>query len=496
MIIRANPWQKIEGGKMKIIKKKSVSWTLRILLGLLVIYVVFNQFDIHEFPAAFTMEDLPGVSFDTNNGCYLLFTLSEPQETDIMSEPVIKKYRKLFDPQYDNEKYIKEWDRDAYLRMFGKDLKYIRSTLTKAITSGVNWIDGFTNLEFDWNQTILAGKKNIMEVKSRWKGYLERYQKLIDSEYFEEFSVLRPKHVWPNMLAYLQVARVYIVINMLTALEGNWDESVRNLLAHMNLSKKIIKGSRLLITNLVAKAMARNTLNALVSLMNRQECPGEVYQAIVNGLPPIRYEEFGTRKAFMFEYLDSGLMKEWAAPDYKIYNFFKYLAYHLLFQENRTKKYIHDHFVNIIRYEQTPPHQWDFELEKLWKHDSLVEKSWFWWLQNPGGKIAVNDSDGFKNLYPIIVKSYQLKTLYDLTRISVELHLEYDPNKPVMETLMGLESYKIQDPCSGKPYTWDEQKQRLYGFGTDKDDDNGKMDYRYPLDSDFAIPVILYIKNI
>jgi len=83
-----------------------------------------------------------------------------------------------------------------------------------------------------------------------------------------------------------------------------------------------------------------------------------------------------------------------------------------------------------------------------------------------------------------------------LTRISVELHLEYDPNKPVMETLMGLESYKIQDPCSGKPYTWDEQKQRLYGFGTDKDDDNGKMDYRYPLDSDFAIPVILYIKNI
>jgi len=90
-----------------------------------------------------------------------------------------------------------------------------------------------------------------------------------------------------------------------------------NLLAHMNLSKKIIKGSRLLITNLVAKAMARNTLNALVSLMNRQECPRKVYQAIVNGLPPIRYEEFGTRKAFMFEYLDSGLMKEWAAPDYK-----------------------------------------------------------------------------------------------------------------------------------------------------------------------------------
>jgi hypothetical protein len=95
VIIRANSWQKIEGGKMIRIKKKSVSWTLRILLGLLVIYVVFNQFDMGEFHAAFTMADLPEVSFDTNNGCYLLFTLSEPQETDIMSEPVIKKYRKL-----------------------------------------------------------------------------------------------------------------------------------------------------------------------------------------------------------------------------------------------------------------------------------------------------------------------------------------------------------------------------------------------------------------
>jgi hypothetical protein len=381
--------------------------------------------------------------------------------------------------------------------MFAKELKYIRSTLRKSIESGVNWIDGFTDLESDWSQTILAGKKDILEVKTRWKGYLERYQKLVDCEYFEEFSVLRQKHVWPHLFAWLQVGRVYIVINMLTALEGNWDEGVGNLLAYVDSSKKTIKGSRLIITNLVAKAMARNTLNALVSLMNRQECPGRVYQAILDGLPPIRYEEFGSRKAFMFEYLDSDLMKDWAAPDYKIYNIFKYLAYHLLFQENRTKKYIHDFFVTSLRYEQTPPHQWDFDLNKeLYKSHFLAEKGWFWWLQNPGGKIAVNDSNRFGNLYGLILKSYQLKTLYDLTRISAELHLEYDPNKPVMETLIGLESYKIQDPCSGKPYKWDEQKQRLYSIGTDKDDDKGEMDYRNPLDSDFAIPVILYIKNI
>lgn len=476
---------------------KIVWWTVRIVLALVVVYVVFNQFDIGEFPTEFTKDDLPPVSFDTNNGYYLLMTLVEPRETDIMSEAVVMKYRRLFDPQYDNRKYMKEWDRDEYKKGFGEDLEYIRSILREAIGSGNNWIDGFTDLEFDWNQAVLTGKKEIRAVESRWEIYLHRYQKLIDSEVFEDFSPLRPVFVTPHLLGWLQVGRVYIVLNMLEALDGNWEKGVRNLLAHLDFCKRSIKGSRLVINNLLAKAMARNTVNALASVMNREECPKEIYRTILDGMPPVSMDDFGTRKSFIYEFLSSTSTVDLIDLLYKDLNGFNRSVIRLFYQENRTLKWLHDYISNLIRFEQTPLHRWDSQQEELWNGE-LVDKGFFWWLQNPGGKMVIKDSfydsNDMKRFITIVVKSYQTKTLYDLTRISAELHLNYDPHKPVMETLKELETYKTPDPATGKPYVWDEQKQRLYGFGTDRDDDNGKMNYANPLDSDFAIPVILYIK--
>ncbi len=472
-------------------------WTVRITLGLLVLFVVFNQFDTGEFPRELTKEDLPQVSFDTNNGFYLLMTLVEPRETDIMSEAVVTKYRRVFDTAPDNEKDLDHWKKGDYFKLFGKEVEYIRAMLTKAIGAGRNWIDGFTKENSDWNQAVLAGKNEIREVESRWDVYLDRYQKLVDCEVFEDFSHFRPVAVRPHLLAWLQIGRVYIVANMLDALEGNWDNGVRNLLAHLDFGKRSTRGSRLVINNLIAKAMARNTLRALVSLMNHEECPKEIYRTILDGMPPASMDDFGTRKGYTFEYLSATPIKEWIESLYPNLNGLNRFAIRLFFQENRTLKHIHDYMANLIRFEQTPLYQWDPQMENVWKGD-LVEKGFFWWLQNPGGKMVIRDSfydtNDMKKFLTIVVKTYQGKTLYDLTRISAELHLEYDPNKPVMDTLTELETYKTPDPATGKPYIWNEQKQRLYGFGTDRDDDNGKMNYAYPLDSDFAIPVILYVK--
>jgi hypothetical protein len=50
------------------------------------------------------------------------------------------------------------------------------------------------------------------------------------------------------------------------------------------------------------------------------------------------------------------------------------------------------------------------------------------------------------------------------------------------------------DPCSGKPYIWNQQKQVLYSFGIDRDDDGGNYN-KNTLDTDIPIPVILYIRN-
>ena len=466
-------------------------WAVRIILVLVVVYVVFNQFDIGEFKSEFSKDDLPPVSFDTNNGYYLMMTLAEPRETDIMSESVVMKYRKLFDPQYDNKKYLAEWDAEEYKKPFQKDLEYIRSVLRKTIRAGNNWIDGFTNLEFDWNQSVLNGRKEIREVETRFNVYLDRYQRLIDNEVYEDFSPLCPVFVTPHLLSWIQVGRLYMVVNMLEALEGDWDKGVRNLLAHLDFTKRNIRGSRLVINNLVGKAMARNTLNALVSLMNREECPREIYRTILDGMPPASMDDFGTRKSFIFECLAFTPMEGWTDLLYKDLNGFNRFIVRLFFQENRTRKFIHDYATTFLRLEQTPPYKWDSQLGKR-QEDYQPPKGFFWWLQNPAGKIAAKES--LVNGLAFVVKAYQAKILYDLTRISAELHLEYDPHKPVMETLKKLETYKTPDPTTGKPYVWHEQKQRLYSFGTDRDDDDGKMDYGNPLDSDFAIPVILYVK--
>ena len=79
--------------------------------------------------------------------------------------------------------------------------------------------------------------------------------------------------------------------------------------------------------------------------------------------------------------------------------------------------------------------------------------------------------------------------------ISAELHLHYDPDKPVQEILNSLESYKVLDPCSGKPYKWNDEKQLLYSIGIDRED-NGGITNPYPgsVGVDFALPVILYLK--
>ena len=108
------------------------------------------------------------------------------------------------------------------------------------------------------------------------------------------------------------------------------------------------------------------------------------------------------------------------------------------------------------------------------------------------GKIFL-DNIGHPSFKSIVLKSYISKTYYDMLRISAELHLNYTPGKSVPEILDGLETYKELDPCSGKPYIWNEEKQILYSIGTDRKDDNGK-EQRHDFYGDFVIPVILYVK--
>jgi hypothetical protein len=478
---------------MKKIKKIGLR-VLIILVALGAAYIGFNQidapparFDLGEGIDTSSLQSLADsvwgqASFDKNNGYYRMWSLTEAEDVDIESEELLLKYRRMHDPQYDNDKYIKEWGANendwTYKKKFkGPYKKYMQKRYQILDKSGV--FDSWSGSSIrDWAHMILEQKEAVIELKSLYQVFLDRYQKLVDSEIFEDFTIVRYDSTIPHLLAWLHVGRLYNTVHMLDALEGNWEKGVSYLLDHIKFTKKTIKTGRTIILNLVGKAMMREALYGLVSLMNEPEFPKTLYKKIINGLPPITYEEYGTKGLIVEAYSTSQFKKR-----------------NLLLQRNRTQQYFYDFFAKLVNSEKIPPYQWkSHPLE-----NNNVKTGWFWWLQNPAGKILFHkkyqSTPEKNNLFVTIYKSYWLKAQYDMTRIAAELHLNYVPGKPVQEILDSLTTYRTWiDPCSGKPYKWDQQKQVLYSFAVDRDDDGGNYD-KFTLNTDTPIPVILYIRN-
>ena len=477
--------------------KKITKISLRVLVLLVALgaaYIGFNQidapparFDVGEGLDTSSLQSLADsvwdqASFDKNNGYYRMWSLTEPVDVDIESEELLLKYRQMHDPQFDNDKYIKEWNNDENSwsvntkKFKGPFNKYIQKRSKILKKNGVfdSWSGSSPR---DWARMILAQKVSVIELKSLYQVFLDRYQKLVDSEIFEDFTIVRYDATVPNLRGWLQVGRLYNTVHMLDALEGNWEEGVSHLLDHIEFTKKTIKTGRTIILNLVGKAMMRESLYGLASLMNEPEFPKTLYKKIINGLPPITHEEYGTKGLVVEAYSASQVKKG-----------------NLLLQKNRTQQYFYDFFAKLVKSEKIPPYQWESHpLE-----NNNVKTGWFWWLQNPAGKILFHKSQkppAKNNLFLTVYKSYWLKADYDMTRIAAELHLNYVPGKPVQKILDNLTTYRTWiDPCSGKPYKWNQQKQALYSFGIDRDDDGGNYN-KNTLNTDIPIPVILYIRN-
>ncbi len=462
--------------------KKILLRILLILLALLVIYTIFNQFDIGKSSAQFTLlNDIPKANFEKNNGFYILWALSEPLDIDISSSKIINKYRKLFDPKHDTDKNISDFNSKKYKKMY-------KTYLGKYRKIGINFPIGINK---DRSKYILSIKNKLLSIDPYLKIFLERYTKMLNTKVFQDFTALRADAPLPNLLAWLHASKLYTSVNMLTALEGNWRKGVSKILDQLDFSKRAVKGSRVLITNLVSKAIMQISLQSLSSLMNQKECPTDIFEMVLKRMPTLKYEEFGTRTSFMCEYLwvISNYIEKGVYKDKNI-SLFKRLLLKLFMQKNRTKKYFINFFEKYIKIEETLPYKWESDQ----KEEKALNSGLFWWLQNPAGKVFFNYNN--MNLNTIIFKSYAKKAMYDIVKISAELHLNYTPETPVQEILNGLNYYKNNiDPCSGKPYIWNEQQQILYSIGTDRKDNQGQTNnYTQIENTDIAFPVILYVR--
>jgi hypothetical protein len=477
--------------------KKKIVTVLIIVLALLVLFVVFNQFDASPRPDLFTSKDIPPASLDRTNGFYYVFALGEAPGTDITSDAIIEKYRNIQDTSIDYQAYIKKFDFEKYRAMYRNNYlgKYNKCGIKSGEKQDIFRKDISQN---DWCEEILSIRSQLSPLDPDLQVLYNRFRMMIDSPLFEDFIAVDADAPLPNLLAWLHASKLYTAVNMLRALEGDWETGVANLLDEVDFAKRAVKSSRFLIENLISKAIMHLPLQAIASLMNRRDCPAAVYEMVLKRTPPLKFEEYGTRNsficevvAFTFHYIDNTYFNR--TP-----TLFERLAMGLLLQENRTKNYADEYYKQFIQMEKTPPYQWKSDEIEL----APLKSGFFWWFQNAGGKVLFshyNDyytrEDRKGGLYTVMYKSYMKKAFYDMVRISAELHLKYEPGRPVQEILNGLDSYKVLDPCSGKPYKWNDERQILYSIGMDRVDNNGEtLSYTQIENTDYTTPVILFLK--
>jgi hypothetical protein len=456
------------GGNMK----KIMFRVFLLLLVLVTGYLLFNQIDARAVPARFN-EPPPPVpeAFEKTNGYYRLWTLIEPEGVDVESEDVRLPYRRLFDPAFDNDRFIREFDAQGYKQ------KYRNSGTPPALSALKPGVD--------WRPLLRENRELLLRAEKEFAFMLARYERLIGSERFIDFTLIRADSPIPNLLAWLHIAKLSIALDVLAAHNGNAQDGAAHLLRHLHFATRVIANSRTLITNLVAKAVARMCIWGLSEIMNRKDCPIAVFQAVLDGTPELTYEEFGSRFPIICE-------TYWVPlPDFAAMSWIAKLGHRLLYQRNRTQNVRVAYMEKIIAWEQAAPQRWN---EDPYEPPKQVRGA-FWWLQNPLGKKAL-DGMQMGNFIPVIYKSYALKATHDMLHIAADLKRRYDPQRPVPDQLDGLPSYRRRlDPCSGRPYLWEDGRQVLYSVGIDRRDNHGDTrDYLDWRDSDYAMPVILFVR--
>lgn len=449
---------------------------IRVLLALIALvagYVVFNQVDARPYQSKLGAPPaLAPEVFEKANGYYRLWTLIEPNDVDIETDAALLPYRRLFDPAFDNDRYIKEFEQKKYKKKY----KYPEE-LKKAFSA--------MKFDVDWLSALSQYQEQLTKAREEYGFMLARYEKMINCENFSDFTLIRYDSPIPNLLAWLHMAKLSIALDIMAAQNGNAPEAAAHLLRHLSFAKRVIPNCRTLITNLIAKAVARMSIWALNGIMNQKDCPPDVFQTILESTSMLAYGEFGSRFPFTCE-------TYWVSElDLSAMNWLSAIGHKLFFQKNRTRNIRIAYMESIIGCEETPPHLWSEDIQGLPKQAQGA----FWWLQNPLGKKDLDDFPA-ANFIVVIYKSWALKTMHDMLHIAADLHRSFDPARSIQSQLNDLPSYReLLDPCSGKPYVWNEAKQMLYSIGIDRRDNQGDTkDYQSWLDADYALPVITFVK--
>ncbi len=331
--------------------KKKIFWVILIIFVLLIglkLITIFGDLGVEDY--GYSYADLPEPDFSKGNGFYQIWTLNDPENIDIKSDKIINKFRnRLKDSKENSNKWYGEYNkkRNKFVKFLKMKFPYIADV----------------NLNYFTEKFI----EDIKKIDEEYRFLYLRYEELIKTEIIDDFSDpdlidedRRNNYdgsLCPDLWLFIRLSNFYTAKNVINAIdEGNWDLAIENLIYQLNFSKKLIKSSRVLITNVIAKGIFKMSVYAMSNLMNHKDCPEHIYKYVLTKLEvPLVYSDYGTKIAFIAEYLTfEGYINNRL---YMVEDKIAWIPIFLFLKKNETKKYMYETIKKLIEFEEIPPYK-------------------------------------------------------------------------------------------------------------------------------------------
>jgi len=454
-------------------KRKSIKFAILVFV-LIMLYFGYLLYQGGPVQGEFTEKDLAPASFEPDNGFYIFLAFLEPPEIDINSPEVIARYRETFNsfgaqsPREQIRNSIKR--EEEALRKIEKYEKLLQQ-FWKLYNPSKHPLQNKDPLAY-----FLSVKEDVEKIKEGCAFFLKRYQALIDAKKVEDFT---PLGIYFFMVEhnkiFIQVHRLFHVVNIIDAAQGKWEPAVGNILKEIAFYHRFLKTARSETgygNYHFAWMVLWKTYELLPRLLNHKSCPRDVYARTLTELQAIPNRTFSHRNAVISTYIANAAILN-QEESWKIY-----------IPKNRIKQYYINAYRRLMELGDQPPYQ----------RRETVENTIRQMMANK--KIPFEPADTWSPITMIermIRFPYQTRALNDLLCISAELYLKYDPGLTLEQNLEKLAAHKAIDPFSGTPYRCNAEKRVLYSIGPNRSDDGGipSNPRKFSSFDDIVIPIIL-----
>jgi hypothetical protein len=458
-------------------KRKLIKYGI-LMFVLIMLYFGYLLYQGGPVKGEFTEKDLTPASLEPDNGFYIFLAFLELPEVNIYSPEVIARYRETFNsPRSQNPR---EQIKEAIKK--GEDnLKKIEK-YDKLLKQLWKLSNPFKHPQQNKDPLayFLSVKKDVEKIKEGCSFLLKRYQALMDAKKIEDFS--HPDIYFSSgehHIIFIQVQRLFHVVNIIDAAEGKWESAVGNILKEISFYHRFLKTARSergYGNYYFAWIVLRKTYELLPRLLNYKSCPENVYARTLAVLQAIPNRTFTHRNAVISSYISNTAILN-QQESWKIY-----------IPRNRIKQYYLNAYKRLLELGDQPPYQRRETVKDTIRQMMSKKKIPF---------DILDDWNPLKMIERMIQVPYQTRAVNDLTCISAELYLKYDPRLTLGKNLEKLDTFKAIDPFSGTPYRCNLEKQVLYSIGPNCSDDGGMPfdPYKSSLFDDIVIPIILPEKS-